>query len=151
MEKQYQQNIRLIVNIVVYLVAILLCIFLLPKLLYFFMPFIIGWIISCIANPLVQVLEKKIKMKRKAGTVVVIVLVIGTIVGVGYLLLSILIKQLQGFITSLPQMWENLERDIASVWNMIDGTFQLKNVKSEPVGYMGVKEMHPLCLHDSRW
>ena len=124
MNRQYQRNLKMITNLVIALMIVLFFVFVVPKLIVFFMPFVIGWIISCIANPLVQVLEKKIKMKRKAGTVVVIVLVIGTIVGVGYLLLSILIKQLQGFITSLPQMWENLERDIASVWNMIDGTFR---------------------------
>lgn len=124
MNRQYQRNLKMITNLVLALMILLLFVFVVPKVIVFFMPFVIGWIISCIANPLVQLLESKIKMKRKAGTVVVIILVIGTIVGVGYLLVSILARQLQGFITSLPQMWENLEQDIASVWNLIDGTFR---------------------------
>ena len=124
MNRQYQRNLKMIVNLLIALVIVLLFMFVVPKILVFFMPFVIGWLISCIANPLVQFLEKKIKIKRKAGTVVVIILVIGTIVGVGYLLVSVLARQLQGFIASLPQMWEGLERDIASVWNLIDDTFR---------------------------
>ncbi len=124
MNRQYQRNLKMIANLVIALVIVLLFIFVVPKVIVFFMPFVIGWIISCIANPLVQFLEKKIKIKRKAGTVVVIILVIGAIVGIGYLLVSVLARQLQGFITSLPQMWEGLERDIASVWNLIDDTFR---------------------------
>ncbi len=124
MNRQYQRNLKLITNLVIALLILLLFVFVVPKVIVFFMPFVIGWIISCIANPLVQILERKIKMKRKAGTVVVIIMVIGTIVGIGYLLISILARQLQGFITSLPQMWENLERDIAGVWNLVDDTFR---------------------------
>ncbi len=124
MSKQYQRNLKMITNLVISLVVLLLFIFVVPKIILFFMPFVIGWIISCIANPLVHFLESKIKIKRKAGTVMVIVLVISAIVGVGYLLVSVLIRQMQGFVTSLPIMWEGLERDIASVWNLIDGMFQ---------------------------
>lgn len=124
MNRQYQRNLKMITNLAIALIILLLFIFVVPKVIIFFMPFVVGWIISCIANPLVQFLESKIKIKRKAGTVVVIVLVIGAIVGVGYLLISILTRQLQGFIFSLPQTWESLERDISNVWNMIDGTFR---------------------------
>ncbi len=124
MSKQYQRNLKMITNLVISLVVLLFFIFVVPKIILFFMPFVIGWIISCIANPLVHFLESKIKIKRKAGTVMVIVLVISAIVGVGYLLVSVLIRQMQGFVTSLPIMWEGLERDIASVWNLIDGMFQ---------------------------
>lgn len=123
MEKQYQQNIRLIVNIVVYLVAILLCIFLLPKLLYFFMPFIIGWIISCIANPLVHILDKKLNIKRKAGTVVVIVAVIAAVVAIGYSICILIARQLAGFIAEIPEMWLSLESDFSNVGNWISRTF----------------------------
>lgn len=124
MNRQYQRNLKMIVNLLIALMIVLLFVFVVPKVIVFFMPFVIGWIISCIANPLVQFLESKIKMKRKAGTVVVIILVIGTIVGVGYLLVFILTRQMRGFISSLPEMWEGLERDISSVRNLIDGVFR---------------------------
>lgn len=124
MKKQYQRNLKMMINLVIALVIVLLFVFVVPKIVIFFMPFVVGWIISCIANPLVHFLESKIKIKRKAGTVVVVVLVIGAIVGIGYLLISILTRQLLGFIDSLPQMWEGLERDISNAWNVIDGTFR---------------------------
>ncbi len=124
MKKQYQRNLKMMINLLIALVIVLLFVFVVPKIVIFFMPFVVGWIISCIANPLVHFLESKIKIKRKAGTVVVVVLVIGAIVGIGYLLISILTRQLLGFIDSLPQMWEGLERDISNAWNVIDGTFR---------------------------
>lgn len=123
MEKQYQQNLRLLVNIIVYLIVILLGIFLLPKLFYFFMPFIIGWIISCIANPLVHFLDKKLKIKRKAGSVVVIVAVIAGVAAIGYALCAIIVKQLSGFIGEIPEMWISLESDFSNVGNWISKTF----------------------------
>lgn len=124
MKKQYQRNLKMMINLLIALVIVLLFVFVVPKIVIFFMPFVVGWIISCIANPLVHFLESKLKIKRRAGTVVVVVLVIGSIVGIGYLLISILTRQLLGFIDSLPQMWDSLERDISNVWNMIDGTFR---------------------------
>ena len=124
MKKQYQRNLKMIINLLIALVIVLLFVFVVPKIVIFFMPFVVGWIISCIANPLVHFLESKIKIRRKAGTVVVVVLVIGAVVGIGYFLISILTRQLLGFIDSLPQMWEGLERDISNVWNVIDGTFR---------------------------
>lgn len=124
MNRQYQTNLKMITNLVIALLILLFFVFIVPKIIIFFMPFVIGWIISCIANPLVHFLESKIKIKRKAGTVVVIVLVIGAVIGVGYLVVLILVRQLQGFIYSLPQTWEGLERDISNLWNMIDGTFR---------------------------
>ena len=123
MKKQYQRNLKMIINILVSIIVLLLCIFLIPRILIFFMPFVVGWIISCIANPLVQFLEKKMKIRRRAGTVVVIVLVIGAISGTGYLVISLLAKQLQGFISSLPEMWESLENDISHFGNMINHAF----------------------------
>ena len=124
MKKQYQRNLKMIINLLIALVSVLLFVFVVPKSVIFFMPFVVGWIISCIANPLVHFLESKIKIRRKAGTVVVVVLVIGAVVGIGYFLISILTRQLLGFIDSLPQMWEGLERDISNAWNVIDGTFR---------------------------
>lgn len=120
MNKQVQQNLKLITNIVVYLIALLCIIFLLPRICAFFMPFIIGWIISCIANPLVLFLDRKLKIKRKAGTVVVIILVIGAVVGIGYLGVLFLVKQLTGFITDVPQMWAELQNDIMHVENLLN-------------------------------
>lgn len=123
MEKQYQQNIRLIVNILVYVAIVLLCIFLLPKIIIMFMPFVIGWLISCIANPPVMFLERKLNIKRKAGTFVVIVAVIAAVVGIIYLIGSILVNQMWGFIREMPDIWSNLQSDFAGLGNLINKGF----------------------------
>lgn len=109
------RNLKFIVNIIVSLVVLNLCIFLLPKAIKFFMPFIVGWIISCIANPVVVLLEKKIKIKRKAGTVVVIVFTILSVTGLGYLVFSILFKQLTGLISDMPHMWSSMIAELNEV------------------------------------
>lgn len=123
MKRQHQKNLKLIVNLLVYLIAIILCIFLLPKCIVFFMPFIVGWIISCMANPLVQFLEHKIKIRRKAGTVMVVVLVLAAVVGVCYLVISILARQLIGFIGEIPEMWESMQQDISNFGTLVDHFF----------------------------
>ena len=132
MKKQFQKNLKLIVNLLVFTVTILLCILLLPKILVFFMPFVVGWIISCMASPLVRFLEDKIKIRRKAGTVMVIVMVIGAVVGVCYMMLSILAEQLIGFIGEIPQMWESLQQDFAHFGIQMNRLFQ--NLSPEITG-----------------
>lgn len=123
MKLQYQRNIKMLVNLLVFVVTLLACIFLIPRVIVFFMPFVVGWIISWIANPLVQFLERKMKIRRKAGTVVVIVCVIAAVSGAGYLAISFLIKQLQGFIGALPGMWEGLESDITHIGTLANHLF----------------------------
>ncbi len=87
------------------------------------MPFVVGWIISCIANPLVHFLESKLKIKRKAGTVVVSALVIGAVIGAGYLIISILIRQLQGYMASIPEMWDSIQSDLSHARDAINRLF----------------------------
>lgn len=106
------RNMKLVVNLIISLVILLLCIFLVPRIILFFMPFIIGWLISCVANPMVVVLERKLKIRRKAGTVVVIVLVIAAVSGIGYIAVSILIRQLVGFLVDAPEMWAAVTQDL---------------------------------------
>lgn len=84
---------RILVNFLLTLAVILLVIFLGPKLISFFMPFVIAFFISSIANPFVRFMEKKIKIVRKYSSVIIIVLVLGAVVGVLYLLVSFLVKQ----------------------------------------------------------
>ena len=84
------------------------------------MPFVIGWIISCMANPLVHFLEHRIKIRRKAGTVMVIVLVIAAVVGACYLVISILAKQIVGFVGEIPDMWESLQQDFSHFGSLVN-------------------------------
>ena len=42
MNRQYQRNLKMIVNLLIALVIVLLFMFVVPKILVFFMPFVIG-------------------------------------------------------------------------------------------------------------
>ena len=112
MKQEMKSVLKALANLAFSLVVLLLCIFLVPKLIMLFMPLIIGWFISCIANPLVVFLESKIKIRRKAGTVVVIVAVIAIVSGLGYMIFSLLFRQLYGFIKEMPDMWNGIVHDL---------------------------------------
>ncbi|NLL78850.1 MAG: sporulation integral membrane protein YtvI [Clostridiales bacterium] len=120
MKKRYM---KAIVNLFVAAVTLLLCIFVLPKLLMFFMPFVIGWIISLIASPLVRFFEEKLKVKRKAGSAVVIVSVIAGVILLFYVASVKLVQEAAGFIQSLPEMWQSMEADFASIGKNLDVLF----------------------------
>ncbi|MBP3568154.1 MAG: sporulation integral membrane protein YtvI [Lachnospiraceae bacterium] len=85
---------RILVNFLLTLAGVLLVVLWGPKLISFFMPFVIAFIISSIANPIVRFMEKKIKIARKYSSVLMIVLVLGAVVGVLYLLVAFLVKQI---------------------------------------------------------
>ena len=82
--KKYQ---KVAINLLLAIIMIVLVLFVLPKILIYFMPFLVAGIIALIANPLVHFLEGRVKIKRKAGTVVVIILVIGFIILIGYFII----------------------------------------------------------------
>ncbi len=123
MKNTTRQYLRWITNILVAVAVVLVIIFGLPIVIKLFMPFIIGWIIAMIANPLVQFLEKKLKIQRKAVSVIVIILVIGAIVGLGYLIIAKLIQESIGFFSSLPELIEGVEREFDKIGNNLSGFY----------------------------
>jgi sporulation integral membrane protein YtvI len=124
-----RKNLKYIVNLIISLVILLLCIFLVPRLIVFFMPFVVGWIISCIANPLVVFLEKKLKIRRKAGTVVVILCAIAAVIGIGYGVGVLLVKQIFGFIGEIPDMWRAVRSDFDNLGKILSQYIDIKNPK----------------------
>jgi sporulation integral membrane protein YtvI len=122
-----RKNLKYIVNLVISLIVLLLCIFLIPRLVVFFMPFVIGWIISCIANPLVLFLENKLKIKRKAGIVVVILGAIAAVIGIGYGVGTLLVKQIIGFIGDIPYMWSIVRSDFDNLGKILSQYIDIKN------------------------
>lgn len=124
---------RILVNFLITLAGLLLVIFLLPKLIKFFLPFVIAFFISSIANPFVRFMEKKIKILRKHSTVLIIVLVLGAVVGVLYLLISFLTKQVI-----------NLYEDRFNIYNEIKAI--LDNF-TDNLG--GIYDMLPVSLQES--
>lgn len=123
MKNTTRQYLRWITNILVAIVIVLLIIFGLPVIWDLFLPFIIGWIIAMIANPLVKFLEEKLKIQRKAVSVIVIILVIGSIVGIGYLTFSKLIQEAIGFFSSMPEIIKDIEGEFRDIGNNLSGFY----------------------------
>lgn len=121
--KSSAKYLKVAVNLLIALLFILFCIFVLPKLIGFFMPFIIGWVIAMIANPLVKFLDKKLKIVRKAASAFVIILVIGAVILILYNVASILIEQVSGFISDLPETWKSMQADLDMVGKNLSGYY----------------------------
>ena len=93
-------------------------------LIRFLMPFVIGWIISCIANPVVCWLDKKLKIQKKFGSAIMIVVVIAAVVGVLYLFGSMIVKELGGLITNLPEIYEEIELQLKEIASNLAGFYE---------------------------
>lgn len=115
-----RKYLKAFTNIGIYAVALLFCIFVVPRLIIFFLPFVIGWIISAIANPIVKFFEKKIKFKRKMTSAIALVLVLAAVIGMGYGIGYVLITQGIGLFTSIPDIWDSIDRELNNVGAMIN-------------------------------
>lgn len=107
-----KKYLRIILNIIIPLTTIGLVCILGPVLLKFFLPFVIGWIIAMIANPLVRLFEKKLKIVRKHGSMIIVVVVLGTITGLIYLIVSKLITEAIGFSKDLPVIYDIINTEV---------------------------------------
>lgn len=96
--------IKIIVNFIIMVIAALFVFLLVPKILGFFLPFVIGWIVAMIANPLVRFLDKKMKIHRKHSSALIIIVVVAVIVGVSYLLVAVLAKEVEELGTDMPHI-----------------------------------------------
>lgn len=94
-------------------------------LIRFLMPFVIGWIISCIANPVVCWLDKKVKIQKKFGSAIMIVVVIGAVIGVLYLLISMIVRELGGLVTNLPEMYQEIALQFKEISNNLEGVYNM--------------------------
>lgn len=106
--KPSTKYLKIALNYLSMIATIIIFAWLLPRALSYFMPFVIAAVISLIANPLVRFLERRIKIKRKAGSAFVIILTLALVVFVLYLLVSLLITEISGFATQIPQAWESI-------------------------------------------
>lgn len=137
---------KALANIAIALAILLLIIFAVPRLLVYFSPFVVGWVISLIAAPMVQFFEKKVKLKRKAGSAFVIVVVIGLVVLLLYLVGSILVEELIGFIDSIPSIWAGAEADFDDIGKNLNVIYRrlpsnlqdsISEVSEQIAGYAG--------------
>lgn len=106
---------KALVNIAVAVVLFLAVAFLLPRVLVFFSPFVVGWVIALIAGPFVRFFEEKLRLKRKIGGVFVIVSVIALVVLIVYLVGALIVEQVIGLLSDLPDMWMAMQEDLADV------------------------------------
>ena len=120
---EVRKYVRIILNIVIPVITVLVICFFVPKVLAFFLPFVIGWIVAMIANPLVRFLEKRVKIVRKHSSVLLIVGVLALVVAGLYMLASILIREMNGFLHDLPALYENSRGEILSAVERISSLF----------------------------
>lgn len=125
------QYIKILVNLLVAIGVVLLLLLVFPRLLSFFLPFVIGWIVAMIANPLVKFLEKKVKILRKHSSAIIIVLVIGAIVGILYLVISMLIRESKQLAGDLPNILEQVGMLLTDLSTKIR---TLSNDMPKPIG-----------------
>ena len=109
------------VNILLSLAALLLVCLLLPRLLVFFMPLVIGWIIAMIANPLVRFMEKRMKIVRKHSSMLIIIGAVALVAVGGYFAVSRIIREIYGFIGTLPELYNALLQDLAETEDNLQG------------------------------
>ncbi len=112
--KQSVKYLKIICNLLLAAGIALFFIFALPGLLGYFMPFVFGFVFSLIANPVVRFLEKRIRIKRKYGSVLIIILVIGTIVLICYGVFTVLAAGLRSFADYFPTMYANAAAELSS-------------------------------------
>lgn len=110
-----RKYVKAVLNLLTAVVLLCLTVFLLPRLLRFFMPFVVGWIIAMIANPLVRLFEQKVRIRRKAGSAIVIIAVLAGVILIGYFLISKLTTEAVGFVSSLPALWQDVEKELDEV------------------------------------
>lgn len=91
----------------------------------FFMPFVIGWIIAWIANPMVCWLEKRLKIEKKFGSAFIIVVVLGGVFGLLYIGCTQLIREIIGLMENLPDLYNDLAREMKQVAENLQGVYQL--------------------------
>lgn len=108
---------KIFLNLSITLLLAALAIFAVPKVLLFFIPFVIGGIIAWVSNPLVGFFERKIKIRRKAMSVALIVLVIGLVSFLIYGTITFLVREVSGFLETLPNAWAAVEATVVSVGN----------------------------------
>jgi len=114
-ESKFIKYLRIFVNLIFDIGVALFLVFVVPKLLRFFGPFVVGWIVSMIANPLVKFLESKVKLLRKHSSAIIIIIVIAAIMGVLYLIFSVLFREAKQLAGDLPNIVKQLEIQLNNI------------------------------------
>ena len=116
---------KVIVSLTFSLLATILFVVFGLKLMRFFMPFVLGWILAWIANPMVCWLEKHVKIVKKLGSAIIIILVLGSVVGLLYLAISKLVQEVVSLIQNAPALYLSLEQETTQLGNKFAGISKL--------------------------
>ena len=77
-----------------------------------------------VANPLVRFLESRVKIVRKHSSALIIVLVLGFVIGLGYFLISRLFVQAFYFAQDLPELYETASEGLKAFSGLFDEVFR---------------------------
>lgn len=116
-------HLRILLNFALTLAGIVLVLLFVPRLVRFFLPFVIAFVISSIANPFVRFMEKKIKIVRKHSTVIMIVLVLGGVVGLLYLLIRFLARQMINLYEDRYELYASVTEVLNNFLENLEGLF----------------------------
>lgn len=116
---------KVIVSLVISLICTVLVILLGYGLLRLFLPFVLGWLIACIANPMVCWLEKRLKIVKNLGSAITIIVVLGIVVGVLYLIIASVIKEVSGLTSELPKIYELAAVQFKNIGEKLQGFYQI--------------------------
>lgn len=114
---------KYIAHILIWILSFSLLIFLTKNLLPILLPFILGWIIASICNPLVNFLEKNIFIKRKFSSVLIVLLVLFSIVGIFYYSVIKILNEINTLSYQLPYITESITRYFNSIQTNIQNLF----------------------------
>ena len=114
---------KIFANLGLSLFVLLFCIFVLPRLFVFFLPLILAWCIALIASPFVHFLEKKLKIVKKHGSAFMIIIILALVTSFIYLVISFFFHEVQGLLTDLPQIVENISEQLLDSSNTFLGHF----------------------------
>ena len=106
----FDSFVRLLINVVIILAIFLL----LSKLSGVLLPFLIGWLIAYFIHPLVNFFQYRLKLKNRILSVIVaLVLVIGAVVGFGFLIIPLISSEISRTIPIITNYAQNLGNDVA--------------------------------------
>lgn len=111
---------KVLVSLVFSLLATILVIVVGVGVIKFLMPFVIGWFVASIANPVVCWLDRKLKIKKKLGSAIMIVVVLAAVIGVIYLVISMLVRELGGLISYMPSLYEDVKVQLQEIMDSLN-------------------------------
>ena len=102
---------------IAYFVLIIIVLYFSFKLAIFYIPFVLAFIISLIMEPAIKKLMKKFKLSRKFSSIIIFLIVFGTILGFLSWGIVTLITEATKLSSNFNEYYENISKLILSVIN----------------------------------